>query len=90
MFLSQLVIFFYIICISKIILNILHHRKDKVGEHRYKRNMSLSELSKRSGLSSTAIYNLENGYTSDILLSHAIALSNILQVDLYELFCIKR
>ena len=64
--------------------------KNKVGEYRYKRKMSLSEVSKRSRLSSTAISNLENGYTSDILLSHAIALSNILQVDLYELFCIKR
>lgn len=52
--------------------------------------MSISELSKRSGLSSTAIFNLENGYTSDILLSHAVTLSHALHVDLYELFCIKR
>lgn len=52
--------------------------------------MSISELSKRCGLSSTAISNLENGYTSDILLSHAVALSFALHVDLYELFCIKR
>lgn len=64
--------------------------KNKVGEYRYKQNMSISELSKRSGLSSTAIYNLENGYTSDILLSHAITLSHVLHVDLYELFYIKR
>lgn len=64
--------------------------KNKVGEYRCKYNMSISELSKRSGMSSTAISNLENGYTSDILLSHAITLSHILQVDLYELFCIKR
>ena len=64
--------------------------KNKVGEYRCKYNMSISELSKRSGMSSTAISNLENDETSDILLSHAITLSHILQVDLYELFCIKR
>ena len=64
--------------------------KIKVGEYRYKQNISISELSKRCGLSSTAISNLENGYTSDILLSHAVALSFALHVDLYELFCIKR
>lgn len=64
--------------------------KNKVGEYRCKYNMSISELSKRSGMSSTAISNLENGHTSDILLSHAITLSHILRVDLYELFCIKR
>lgn len=64
--------------------------KNKVGEYRCKYNMSISELSKRSGMSYTAISNLENEHTSDILLSHAITLSHILQVDLYELFCIKR
>ena len=57
--------------------------KNKVGEYRYKQNISISELSKRCGLSSTAISNLENGYTSDILLSHAVALSFALHVDLY-------
>lgn len=64
--------------------------KNKVGEYRYKNNISLKELSKRSGISVTAIFNLENGYTSDILLSHAISLSHALQVDLYDLFCIRR
>lgn len=66
------------------------YMKNKVGEYRYKHNMSISELSERSGISTTAISNLENGYTSDILLSHAVTLSRVLQVDLYELFCIKR
>ena len=83
-------IFLCIIWIYKIILSILHYMKNKVGEYRYKQNISISELSKRCGLSSTAISNLENGYTSDILLSHAVALSLALHVDLYELFCIKR
>lgn len=64
--------------------------KNKVGEYRYKLNMSISELSKRSGLSTTAIMNLENGYTSDIYLSHALSLSHALGIDLYTLFCIKR
>ena len=64
--------------------------KNKVGEYRYKLNMSISELSKRSGLSTTAITNLENGYTSDIYLSHALSLSHALDIDLYTLFCIKR
>ena len=34
--------------------------------------------------------NLENGYTSDIYLSHALSLSHALGIDLYTLFCIKR
>lgn len=66
------------------------YMKNKVGEYRYKYNMSITELAKRSGMSSTAISNLENEYTSDILLSNAISLSHVLKVDLYELFCIKR
>ena len=64
--------------------------KNKVGEYRYKLNMSISELSKRSGLYTTAITNSENGYTSDIYLSHALSLSHALGIDLYTLFCIKR
>ena len=40
--------------------------------------MSISELARRTGLSATAISNLENGYTSDILLSHAVSLSHAL------------
>lgn len=52
--------------------------------------MSIAELAERSGMSTTAISNLENEYTSDILLSNAVSLSHVLQVDLYELFCIKR
>lgn len=64
--------------------------KNKVGEYRYKRNMSISELSRRTGISSTTLSNIENGHTSDILLSNAISLSRALNVDLYELFCLKR
>ena len=64
--------------------------KNRIAEYRYKRNLSISELSKRTGMSTTAIANLENGYTSDVLLSHAISLSRVLQIDLYELFYIRR
>lgn len=64
--------------------------KNKVSEYRYKYNMTLEDLSIRSGLSTTALYKLENGLTNDILLSHAITLSKVLKVDLYELFYIKR
>lgn len=64
--------------------------KNKVGEYRYKQNMTLANLSVRSGLSITSLYKLENGLTNDVLLSHAIILSKVLKVDLYELFCIKR
>ena len=55
------------------------YMKNEIGRYRYQQNMS-----------ATAISNLENGYTSDILLSHAISLSHALHVDLYDLFCIKR
>lgn len=68
----------------------IKYMKNKVGEYRYKHNMSIAELAERSVMSTTAISNLENEYTSDILLSNAVSLSHVLQVDLYELFCIKR
>lgn len=64
--------------------------KTKVSEYRYKLKLSVSELARRSNMSTTAIVNLENGYTSDILLSHAVTLSHILHVDLYDLFCIPK
>ena len=64
--------------------------KNKVSEYRYKLRLSVSELARRSNMSTTAIVNLENGYTSDILLSHAVTLSHILHVDLYDLFCIPK
>ena len=56
------------------------YMKNKVGEYRYKHNMSIAELAERSGMSTTAISNLENEYTSDILLSNAVSLSHVLQV----------
>lgn len=63
---------------------------NKIGEYRYKNDLTLKELSIRSGISTTALSNLENELTKDILLSHAITLSRVLHVDLYELFCIRK
>ena len=64
--------------------------KNKVGEYRYRQNLTLKELSMRSKISITTLYKIENELTNDILLSHAVTLSRILKVDLYELFCIKK
>lgn len=75
---------------NKIFLADNYSMKNKVGEYRYKQNITLKELSQRSGISATTLSKIENDQTNDILLSHAITLSHILKVDLYELFCIKR
>jgi transcriptional regulator with XRE-family HTH domain len=52
--------------------------------------MTLEELSRKTGLSVAAINKIENEETKDIFLNNAIALSRALNVDIYELFCIKR
>ena len=64
--------------------------KNKVDEYRCKQNITLKQLSDRSGISRTTLSKIVNNQTNDILLSHAITLSRILKVDLYELFCIRR
>nr|DAH62595.1 MAG TPA: regulatory protein [Caudoviricetes sp.] len=63
---------------------------NKLWEYRTKRKLSLKELSRLTGISVSELNNIENGNTNDILLSNAITLSNVLKVDLYELFCIRR
>lgn len=75
---------------NKIFLENTYDMKNKVGEYRYKQNITLKELSQRSGISATTLSKIENDQTNDILLSNAIILSHILKVDLYELFCINR
>ena len=62
---------------------------NKLWYYRNQKHMTLQELSRRSGLSVAALNKIENGNTKDILLSNAITLSHILNVDIYELFCIK-
>ncbi|MBS5619667.1 helix-turn-helix transcriptional regulator [Eubacterium sp.] len=63
--------------------------ENKLWYYRNKNNITLQELSRLSGISVAELNRIENGYTNDILLKNAIALSKILHIDIYELFCIK-
>lgn len=63
--------------------------ENKLWYYRNKNNITLQELSRLSGISVAELNRIENGYTNDILLKNAIALSKILHIDVYELFCIK-
>lgn len=63
--------------------------ENKLWYYRNQKHMTLQELSRRSGLSVAALNKIENGNTKDILLANAIVLSRILDVDIYELFCIE-
>nr|DAG57774.1 MAG TPA: helix-turn-helix XRE-family like protein [Caudoviricetes sp.] len=62
---------------------------NKLWYYRNKKGLTLQELSRLSGVSVAALNKIENGNTNDILLNNAIALSRVLKVDIYELFCIK-
>ena len=62
---------------------------NKLWYYRNKKGFTLQELSRLSGVSVAALNKIENGNTNDILLNNAIALSRVLKVDIYELFCIK-
>lgn len=64
--------------------------ENKLWYYRNQRNMSLKELSRKTGISVTGLNKIENEKTNDILLSNAIIISKVLKVDLYELFCIKQ
>ena len=61
---------------------------NKLWYYRNKKGLTLQELSRLSGISVAALNKIENGNTKDILLNNAITLSHILNVDIYELFCI--
>lgn len=63
--------------------------ENKLWYYRNKKGLTLQELSRLSGMSVAALNKIENGNTKDILLSNAITLSHILNVDIYELFCVK-
>lgn len=63
--------------------------ENKLWYYRNERHMTLRELSRKTGITVTALNKIENGNTNDILLSNAVILSRVLKVDLYELFCIK-
>ena len=64
--------------------------ENKLWYYRNQKALTLQELSRLSGISVAALNKIENGNTKDILLSNAIILSHILNVDIYELFCIKQ
>ena len=61
---------------------------NKLWYYRNQKALTLQELSRLSGISVAALNKIENGNTKDILLSNAITLSRVLNVDIYELFCI--
>lgn len=63
--------------------------ENKLWYYRNERHMTLKELSRKTGITVTALNKIENGNTNDIMLSNTIILSKVLKVDLYELFCIK-
>lgn len=64
--------------------------ENKIWYYRTKQNMTLRDLSRKTGISVSNLDKIENDMTHDILLKNAITLSHVLQVDLYELFCIKK
>lgn len=63
--------------------------KNKIAYYRNQQNMTLRQLSQKTGISIGNLDKIENDYTKDILLSNAIELSKALNADLYDLFCIK-
>ena len=64
--------------------------KNKVWYYRDKMKLSVNQLSIRSGIAMSEITKIENDQTNDVMLSTAIRLSNSLNVDIYELFCISK
>ena len=62
--------------------------ENKLWYYRNQRHMTLKELSRKTGITVTALNKIENGNTNDIMLSNAVILSKVLKVDLYEFFCI--
>lgn len=63
---------------------------NKISYYRNKHNLTLKELSIKSGISVSQINYIENNISKDVKLSTAISLSRALGVDIYELFCIKK
>lgn len=59
----------------------------KVKQIRKEKNMSLSELSKKSGISTTHINDIENNLKSPSLLV-AVLLAKALDIDITELYMI--
>jgi len=64
--------------------------ENKVWYYRDKANLSVNQLSRKTGITPSEITKIENDQTNDVMLSNAIRLSNSLNVDIYELFCISK
>ena len=65
------------------------YMENNVWYYRKQHNWTLKHLSRLTGISVSELNKLENGLTKDIGLNNAMILSKILQVDIYELFCLK-
>lgn len=62
--------------------------ENKLWYYRNQRGLTLKELSRKTGISVSALNKIENGETKHIYLDNAIELSHALNVSLYDLFCI--
>ena len=60
--------------------------KNNLKELRWKKGLSVIELSNLSGVSHSQITKIENGDSSDIYLDTAYKLSSALGVSVYDLF----
>lgn len=63
---------------------------NRVWEKRNKLNMTLEQLSRKTGISKSEISKIENCYYNDILLSNAMLLAKALNTDIYDLFFIDK
>ena len=62
--------------------------KNKIWYFRRARKLTLQRLSQKTGISPSTLNRIENGETNDIFLTHAVAIANALQTNVYDLFCI--
>lgn len=69
--------------------------KNRLQEIRWKKDWSLTQLSKKSGVPKPTITLIENGMTKDPRISTALRLAHALNVDVEEIFyerwlCVKK
>ena len=64
--------------------------ENKVWYYRDKRNLTLKQLSKLTGISVGELSNIENNVSKDIMLSNAVILSKVLHADLYDYFVLNK
>lgn len=66
------------------------HITNNVQKYRIEKNMTVIELSRKSGVDHSAITKIENNNPQNIALMTAYRLSKALNVDIFDLFIIKR